>query len=358
MAARNRDRSRRIASRLATLLTTTLCLVPLAASGQGTRDAQAGTPPSEADRFAVRKVLEVGEAPHQIAFTADGATAWIAVAGSDRLAEVDVATLTVEGFRDAPGTPLGVAVLGSGELLVSRFGAGGVIRLPMSDEGRRHVLSGGKGASLLVGPVGTGHYLVSVESEDRLRVLDPEAFEWVAAHPAGKRPFPPAVTPDGRRAFIPGYDDGTVTVTDLEAGESVATVEVGERPSGGTILPGGGLYAVAVRGEDRIALVDTESYRVVGEVSEGIGDEPFSVVVSPDGQRAFVNNTASHDVSVLSLGGALPEVTGRVPTGEIPIVMAVHPDGQTLWVSCEGSHELWVIDIPPAVSTGSERPTP
>jgi DNA-binding beta-propeller fold protein YncE len=135
-----------------------------------------------------------------------------------------------------------------------------------------------------------------------------------------------------------------VTVVELRDHRVFDPVSVGGKPSGGAVLPGDREYAVAVRGEDRIAFVSTVSRKVVGSLKEGIGQAPFSVVLSRDGRLAFVNNTASHDVSVL----LLPErrVVARIPVGEIPIVMAVHPSGETLWVSPEGSHEVSVIEIP------------
>ena len=109
-------------------------------------------------------------------------------------------------------------------------------------------------------------------------------------------------------------------------------------------MPGDDFYAIAVRAENRIALMDTRNYEVTGYIDEGIGESPFSVVISVDGKKGFVNNTLSHDVSVIDL--ASHKVVARIDTGKIPIVMAVHPDGNTLWVSCEGSHDVYVIRIP------------
>ncbi|MFQ5720107.1 MAG: hypothetical protein ACE5IK_11230, partial [Acidobacteriota bacterium] len=175
-------------------------------------------------------------------------------------------------------------------------------------------------------------------------VIDGDTFTLIGDFPTGKRPFPPAATRDGRLAFVPSYDDGRVTIIDLWNEKERAVVPVGRHPSGGTVLPGGIDYAVAVRGEDRVVFVNTASHQIAGMVEDGIGDEPFSVVVSPDGSRAFVNNTASDDISVIDL--ATRRVAARVPTGKIPITLAVDPSGATLWVACEGSDEVDVIAIP------------
>lgn len=322
--------------------------------------------PGEAGGFRVRKVLDVGEAPHQIAFSADGRRAFVAAAGSEHIGEVDVETLEVIGSRPVSGTPLGVVELPSGDLAVAQFRGAGLARLPAGGGEATAELATGEGSSLLVGPVPGPfdgvRYLISTESVDRLRVLDAENFVLIAEYPTGGRPFPPGVTSDGRLAFVPAYDDGTVTVIDLWNRRVLDTVAVGQRPSGASVLLGDVEVAVAVRGENRLVFLNTASHRLTGELSAGIGEGPFSVVVSPDGRLAFVNNTASHDISVVALDEGERRVVARVPVGKIPIVMAVHPSGETLWVGCEGSHELWVLDIPrpaesPAVAEpAAERP--
>jgi YVTN family beta-propeller protein len=295
--------------------------------------------------FTTLAVLDVGAAPHQIVFSADGRRAFVAAAGAERITEVDVATRQVVGSRPAAGTPLGLAVGADGGLIASLFTAGALARLPAAGPATARLPTGG-GPSLLVGPLPDGRLLVAVEEAARLRLLDPRGWKLAAEFPTGKRPFPPAFTSDGRQALVPSYDDGTVTVVDLWNQRVVATVPVGPKLSGGAVLPGDSEYAVAVRGEDRIAWFSTAEHREVGTLREGIGQGPFSLVVSPDGRQAFVNNTGSHDISVIDL--ATRRVTARVPVGEIPIVLAVHPLGETLWVSCEGAHRLHILSIPKA----------
>lgn len=313
--------------------------------------------PGQRGGFATLAVLDVGQAPHQIVFSADGKRAFVAAAGSDRITEVDVASRQVVGSRPAAGTPLGVAVLPDGGLVASLFKGAALARLAPKGPAAPP-LATGEGPSLLVGPLPDGKLLVSVEETARLRVLDPQKFRLVGEFATGKRPFPPAFTSDGRRAFVPSYDEGTITVVDLWNQRVAATVPIGPKLSGGVVLPGDLEYALAVRGQDRIAFVSTATHKEVGSLRDGIGQGPFSVVASPDGRRLFVNNTGSHDISVIELGSepAQRRVVARVPVGEIPIVLAVHPRGDTLWVSCEGAHKLHIISIPLATPPSPTAP--
>lgn len=331
--------------------------------GSGPRPGQG---PARDPGYETLAVLDVGKAPHQIVFSADGRRAFVAAAESDRIVEIDVATRTIVGSRTVPGTPLGVAVLpGDQGLAVSRFLGGRIARLPPpTGKGVPEPVDDrptGEGPSLIVGPLpgvsggSGGRFLIAVEGANRLRVLDPRGFRLVEEYPTGRRPFPPAFTSNGQKVFVPSYDDGTVTVVDLAKRRVEATIPVGKKPSGGAVLPGDAEYAVAVRGEDRVAFVSTARHEVLSTLSEGIGKSPFSVIVAPDGVRALVNNTASHDVSVIDLRAR--QVVARIPVGEIPIVMAVHraasalgsPPGarDTLWVACEGSHRLHIVALPP-----------
>jgi len=302
--------------------------------------------------------LDVGLNPHQISFSEDGRTAWIAVAGSGRIAVVDVPRLTLVGDIPTGGVPLGVIPTPNGlDLAVTRFVDGGVGRYS-----RRGSHLGGDrptavGASLFTGPYSGDRYLVSVERADSMYVFDAATFSFRASYAVGRRPFPASATSDTRKAFVPGFDDGTVTVIDLFGERVLETVDVGNGPTGGAVLPGDQEYAVVVRHDDRVRFINTASHRIVGELAEGIGSSPFSLVVSPNGRLGFVNNTASHDVSVISLPDR--RVIGRLPTPALPIVMAVHPSGSSLWVSSEGDDFVTVFSIPERfLDSPLDRPDP
>ncbi len=302
--------------------------------------------------------LDLGRNPHQIAFSEDGRTAWVATAGEDRVTVLDAVRYRVIGTIATPGTPLGVAPMPNRkDLAVTRFQAGGVGRYARSGSHLGGDRGTSRGSSLLAGPYLGDRYLLSVEQADSVHVFDADGFTFTASYPVGRRPFPGAATSDFRLAFVPGYDDGTVTVIDLYLERVLASVQVGTNPSGGAVLPGDVDYAAVVRGDDKVVFINTASHEVVGELTEGIGDSPFSLVVSPNGRLAFVNNTASNDISVIDL--AERRVIGRLPVPDTPIVMAVHPSGESLWVSSEGVHRLTVLSIPEAWRDDPrDRPTP
>ena len=297
------------------------------------------------DTFEIVAQLDVGRNPHQISFSEDGRTAYVAPAGEDRVTVVDRAHYAIAGTIPVPGTPLGVIPTPNGkDLAVARFRGEGIARYARNGTRLGGDRTTRNGASLMVGPHSGDRYLVSIEEADSVHVFDASAFTFVASYPTGDRPFPGAATSDGRLAFVPGYADGTVTVIDLFNDRILETVSVGTNPSGGSVLPGDVDYAVVVRGENRVAFINTASRQVVDELADGIGESPFSLVVTPNGRLAFVNNTASHDISVIDL--AERRVIERIPVPDTPIVMAVHPSGSELWVSSEGVHRLTVLSIP------------
>lgn len=295
--------------------------------------------------FPLLATLDVGQAPHQISFSADGRRAYIAAAGSDWIAEVDAVTFEMRDKIPAPNVPLGVIPLADGESLgVSQFSIDALVRIDLGNEEETARLDVGGAPSLFAGPLPDNRWLIVSEKANRLTVIDGDRFEIITQFDTGNRPFPAAATADGRKAFVPNYDDGTVTVVDLWNLRVLATVAVGTKPSGGVVLPGGNTYAVAVRGEDSVALINTANHEIVKVISEGIGRQPFSVVTGPDDRYAFVNNTFSHDVSVIDL--ETEKVVAQFPVPKTPIVIAVHPSGRSLWVASEGDHLLSIYAIP------------
>jgi YVTN family beta-propeller protein len=83
----------------------------------------------------------------------------------------------------------------------------------------------------------------------------------------------------------------------------------------------------------------------LGEIP--VGDEPNGVALSPNGSRAFVANTVSGTVSVLSVnasGGPVATLLQQIPVGTEPYGVALTPNGTKLYVSNSRSNTVSVID--------------
>ncbi len=298
--------------------------------------AALATAPASALELYWAGEFEVGKAPHQIAFSADCRRAYIAAAGSARLGVVDTAALRVLPPVAVEGVPLGVAPSAADRLVVSRFDGSTVSEVLLPGGDVVSVLDIGGAPSLLTALPG-GRWLVVSEKADRATLVAADPLRETARFATGRRPFPAAYSALRNTAYIPEYDDGTVAVIELATGRTVGRLAAGERPSGAVVFDDDRRLAVAVRGENKIALFDLETRQAQGAIAEGIGDGPFSLVATHDRRWLLANNTRSHDVSVID--AAALRVVRRQPVCEIPIVMALEPARDRLWVACEGEDD-------------------
>lgn len=283
----------------------------------------------------VERIIEVGRAPHGVAFAGD--TAFVALSGDDAIAVVDLASGRVLERRAAAGTPLDVLRLPDGRLLHTRFSGS--------------ELAGPGGATWEVGASPSlfaprqphGRAFVSSERADVVTAFDLRAGRILRTWPTGVRPYPPALTSDGALAFVPNRTDGTVTVIDALNDSVLATVPACAQPEGGAVTVDDAWYVVACGGDGALAWINAASFEVVHRLTDGLGVRPFSIAMTRDGRVGLVNNAGDSTVSVVDLSSR--RVIGSVVTGRQPIVVRMHPDGRRAVVSNELSGTLTVLSL-------------
>ncbi|MCZ6689333.1 MAG: IPT/TIG domain-containing protein [Planctomycetota bacterium] len=98
---------------------------------------------------------------------------------------------------------------------------------------------------------------------------------------------------------------------------------------------------VASEGRDVLAVLDQGAgFKVVGAIP--VGNGPWGVAVSPSGDRAYVANRFSSDMSVVDL--ATHTVVATVPVGPGPRSLDTSVDGSLIFVHNVGDFTLSVID--------------
>lgn len=109
----------------------------------------------------------------------------------------------------------------------------------------------------------------------------------------------------------------------------------------------GGTLAVANPDNNSVTVFNVENDRNerVGEIP--VGQEPNGVAVMPDGRKAFVANTVSGTVSVLTINRDGPHpgrLITNIRTGTEPYAMVLTPNGSKLYVANARSNDISVID--------------
>lgn len=237
------------------------------------------------ERGVPRKEERIALKPHPlpigIAFTRDGATAWVAFSRNNTVAEIDAATRQVKREVPAGIAPFSVAVEPrSGRVFAANRGG----RRPREGD----VLAPSSGSKIASDPV-TG---ASVS--------------------------------------------GTLTVIDPD-GSQPREVITGLAPAGLALRGDGKELAVANGHSDSVTLVDTASLKTrevtIPSYPAGTrGSIPANAAYSPDGRTLYVLSAGTNSVAVVRDG----KVRGALPTGWFPSAIAVDAKGGLRVVSIKG----------------------
>src|SRR5581483_12092619 len=107
------------------------------------------------------------------------------------------------------------------------------------------------------------------------------------------------VSPDGTRLLVANRDNGTVTLVDTAARKAVRETPVGEHPEGVTWIGNGPLAAVTIYDENVVIFLDPKDGRIVQKLK--VAPEPYGIVASKDGSRAWVTHEYPGLVSEIDL---------------------------------------------------------
>jgi YVTN family beta-propeller protein len=85
-------------------------------------------------------------------------------------------------------------------------------------------------------------------------------------------------TPDGSRVLISDMEGGDLLVLDAGAGKEIKRLKLGRDPEGIVVTPDGSRAYVAVAGDNSVAVIDLKSVETVGRISTGDGPDGMAWV--------------------------------------------------------------------------------
>ena len=185
---------------------------------------------------------------------------------------------------------------------------------------------------------------VSIFNDQRtihsIDVLDTGSNSVVATIPQTARPYLPAVTPDGKRLYVPNHDVAEVSVIDTATNAVIAQIGVAPNPHWVDFSPDGSHAYTANHESNLISVIDTTTLRVLNTIP--VGMSPHSVAVNP--YRPLVANVNFDSASVSIIDTTTQKVIATIPVGRNPQDIAWAPDGRFAYAVNQGSNTVSVID--------------
>jgi YVTN family beta-propeller protein len=290
--------------------------------------------------------VEVGTRPHSVILSKDGKTAYVTNQWSDNVSVVDLATFAVTDTLKTGGGPAGLALSTNGKYLyVANSYASdlSVIDIATSSE-RKRLTAGNSPSGVRISPDGnfvfvTSRRTLSAPFGDTIR-CELTVVNDIKQRVVERRDIKSAYMMENI-AFTPSGDLAMMTL--VRPKNNVPTVQV-ER--GWMMTNGIGIIERKPSGRTVQLLLDEPN---------AYYSDPFDIVITPDGKRAFVSNAGVDCISVVDidsirmllaestdkmldkysnhLGISSRFVIKRIPTGANPKGLVLSPDGKILYVA-------------------------
>jgi YVTN family beta-propeller protein len=212
-----------------------------------------------------------------------------------------------------------------------------------------------------------GFLLVANKGDQTLSIVDIKEGRQLATVPEnGKTGHEVAVSPDGKRAFVPIYGDSgvgrpgsdgqVIRVVDLANRAVVGTIDFGKgvRPHCAIFGPKNGLLYVTTELENSVTIIDPASLRILGSVPTG-QTQSHMLAISHDGRRGYTANVGPGSVSVLDLEAN--KLLATIPVATMTQRISVSVDDRWAFTADQTKLRLIVVDTATnAVSTSIPLP--
>jgi len=229
----------------------------------------------------VRRTIEIGKSPHGLAMTPDGKTLLAAIYGEDKIAFIDIVTLSSVGSVSVP-----------------------------------------KPHTIAVRPDGAVAYVASQEpGKFALVVVDLASRKVARSVPLDKPPRDLEFGFDGRALYFTQAGVNSVQVLDPATDRIVAQIPTGASPHIAGVYRGAPAGTAVVQGPGELLLFDPATNLPLRSIA--VGKQPHWIATASSGKTAVVTNEGSNDMTIVDLATGS---TRAVAVGKAPRKVVVQPD--------------------------------
>lgn len=192
----------------------------------------------------------------------------------------------------------------------------------------------------------SGQYgYATADSDDRLWIVDPVlgvVVKSIDVSPYGDRPFPLALSPNGQWLYVGLEDSDRVLVISTTTHLSVTSIAVDDRPVAIAFTCDGSKALVTHRNSDTLAIIDTATLTVTASLDGGFFDNPSDIAVNGCTGLAYVANWNTGSIAVVDT--SVPTITAVIPNVPRPHSIVIAPDGQKAY-TVSSSDGIGVVDL-------------
>lgn len=261
----------------------------------------------------VGKVLEGGITGHEVAASADGKVAYVAIYGNSSVGE-----------PGSDGQEL-VAIDIASRKIINRLDFGHPVR-----------------PHCVVFNPRDGLLYVTTELDHTVTIVDPQTLRIVGVIPTGQsESHMLALSHDGRFGYVSNVGPGTVSVLDLKARKLVTIIPISAKTERISVSADDRMVFAADQVKPQLAVIDTETNSVGSWVR--LPASGYGTASTHDGRWLLVSLLQASQVAVVDLKTLQVVRTISVPPGPIAIVVA--PSDDVAYVSCGRSAKIAAITL-------------
>lgn len=280
---------------------------------------------------ATLKVLArvpTGEAPHEIAASADGRLAFVCNYGTGDRPGNTISVIEIGARREVKRVDLGALLRphgiteSNGKIYFTIEGSRAVARYdPVAGRVDWTMGTGQTGTHMVVAGRVSGKLYTANIGSDTVSAIEPVKAPgvWKITHVAvGKGPEGIDISPDDREVWVAHRGDGGLSIIDTGTDKVKETLKVGRSPIRVKFTPDGKRVLVSDAQGGEVVVFDASTRKEIKRIQ--VGAVPVGILMQPDGRRAFVASTQANKVSIINLDDLT--LAGTIEPGREPDGMA------------------------------------
>ncbi len=183
--------------------------------------------------------------------------------------------------------------------------------------------------------------LVTTENPDQLLIYNFDTRQMRNLPTGGETPHIVHCSNDSKYAYVSNARSRTVAKIQLDSGEH-ELVETGDRPEGSTLSDDGSKLYVAHRDADKIVIIDTAKWEVLGEIATG--KSPVRCGLTGDEKLIAYGLFGGEAIGFASLEKM--EEIGQIPLAGPAVSLEMMDDGVTATTCAQDQGVCYVVNVP------------